>query len=229
VHSHRAIISIFANKFCPMPNAPEILRGLEELSNNYVVVAIIWHIVFAGSAVVLLTMKNISNRYAATLFCLPAFSVSAFAWLSNNPFNGSMFAVLGILLLVFGLRSPATPLKKMLPSHLFLGLGMIIFGLVYPHFVKDAEFYTYFYAAPSGLIPCPTLSVIIGFAIVFLGFRSKAWSITLLVFSFFYALFGIFKLGVTLDWGLLAGALVFLIQFLLSFANQKRKKTAPLP
>jgi hypothetical protein len=44
------------------------------------------------------------------------------------------------------------------------------------------------------------------------GFNSKRWSISLLIIGFFYALFGIFRLKVWLDTGLLAANIILLIQ-----------------
>lgn len=43
------------------------------------------------------------------LFCLPVVSVSVLAWFSGNPFNGSLFAVLAILIIIFGLKASSQP------------------------------------------------------------------------------------------------------------------------
>lgn len=80
----------------------------------------------------------------------------------------------------------------------------------------------YLFAAPTGLIPCPTLSVVMGFAIIYRAFNSYAWSITLLVAGLFYGIFGIFKLHVWLDIGLLLGSIFFAI-IVLKYIGKKSK------
>lgn len=62
-----------------------------------------------------------------------------------------------------------------------------------------------------GLIPCPTLSAIIGMTVVFGGLGSRSWSTVLAALAVFYGVYGAAVLGVTIDWVLAAGAaLVFM-------------------
>ncbi len=93
---------------------------------------------------------------------------------------------------------------------------MIAFALLYPHFLESGSYIKYLYASPVGLIPCPTLSLLIGFALVYNGFGSNALTISLVVFGLFYGLFGVFRLGVTLDVGLIIGALSLLVGYIMS-------------
>jgi hypothetical protein len=88
---------------------------------------------------------------------------------------------------------------------------MISFGWVYPHFLESGNWFNYLYAAPTGLIPCPTLSITIGFALLANGLSSRVWSLFLAIIGLFYGLFGIFRLEVHLDVGLLVGALLLFI------------------
>jgi hypothetical protein len=88
---------------------------------------------------------------------------------------------------------------------------MIFFGLFYPHFLKNTLIIKYIYTVPIGLIPCPTLSTIIGFSLLFNGFYSKSWSITLSILGLFYGFFGVIILKVYLDIFLIIGALSLLI------------------
>ena len=96
---------------------------------------------------------------------------------------------------------------------------MIAFGLIYPHFLNTESFIKYFYASPLGLIPCPTLSVLIGFVLLYNGFGSNSISVAFIVFGLFYGIFGVFKLGVYLDLGLLFGTITLLIKYLTVFKN----------
>jgi hypothetical protein len=47
-----------------------------------------------------------------------------------------------------------------------IGVSMIAFGWLYPHFLESHPATTYLFAAPTGVIPCPTLSLVIGFALL---------------------------------------------------------------
>jgi len=134
----------------------------------------------------------------------------------KNPFNGTVFLLFGIILAVIGLRMPNERTQKAPAWGLVFGILMILFGWIYPHFLVDGTWIKYLYAAPMGLIPCPTLSFTIGFAMLANGFSSRAWTMLLVFLGVFYSLFGALRLGVHLDFVLLAGALLLLIQMLAS-------------
>jgi uncharacterized membrane protein len=144
------------------------------------------------------------------------FTVAAFAWLSGNPFNGSLFAIMAILILVFGLKSSLQPIGLSQLPFVIIGIMMIIFGLVYPHFIETNSIFRYLYASPVGLIPCPTLSILIGFVLLFNGFGSQSIILAFIVAGLFYGFFGAFKLGVYLDLFLILGTLTLSVKFILA-------------
>ena len=76
---------------------------------------------------------------------------------------------------------------------------------LYPHFL-EGHATAYLYASPVGLVPCPTLAVAIGFALLGNGLGSRVWSLTLAAVGLLYGLFGVLRLGVFLDIGLVSGA-----------------------
>ena len=90
------------------------------------------------------------------------------------------------------------------------GAALLIFGWVYPHFLETSSPLTYLYAAPTGLIPCPTLSITIGFALILGGLDSRLWSWVLGAFGLFYGAFGALRLGVTIDLVLLLGSIALI-------------------
>jgi hypothetical protein len=104
---------------------------------------------------------------------VPLASVSAFAWPAHNPFNGALFALLSAALIAEaaaardGRRASGGARWS---RH--LGLARIAFGWVYPHFLLDRQVAMYLFAAPLGLIPCPTLSAVIGIALCVDGLRN---------------------------------------------------------
>jgi len=84
--------------------------------------------------------------------------------------------------------------------------------MVYPHFIQPSSVLGYLYAAPAGLIPCPTLSILIGLALIYDCFGSRSLSILLIIFGLFYGVFGVFKLKVLIDVFLLFGAMMLLVR-----------------
>lgn len=193
-----------------MPAPEQILDSLTAIANQWWLLAVAWHVYFGVLAAGLLLGRRPARRMGALLLALPLLSVSVMAWLAGNPFNGLVLGVLGLALLLLGWRLPAEPVRIAAPWAVAAGIVMFVFGWVYPHFLDAFPAYAYLYAAPVGLAPCPTLSIVIGLALVVRGFDSRLWGSVLGVAGLFYGLFGALRLGVTIDLVLLAGALLLL-------------------
>jgi hypothetical protein len=197
-----------------MPTPSEILEGLATIAKNFGYIAILWHIIFAVVIVLLIAGWRPSRRFAATALPVSLLSVSIFAWIHNNFFNGIVFLLFAVLLAIIGLRLPKERVDSAPFWWIGIGILMVIFGWIYPHFLESGSWFKYLYAAPTGLIPCPTLSITIGFALLANGVSSRVWSLLLAVIGLFYGLFGAFRLDVHIDIGLFIGAVVL---FILSF------------
>lgn len=194
-----------------MPDAEEIIQGLFMITNAYTWAAIAWHaFIYLLIAALILKWKP-SNRTLSVLLTLPLLTVSIFAWITGNPFNGSLFLVFAILLIILGLGNPESVVDTGHTWSTVMGILILIFGLLYPHFLDTENYFTYLYAAPTGLIPCPTLSVIIGFAILFKGFQSRAWAWVLVIPGLIYGLIGTFRLQVFLDMVLLLATVILIL------------------
>ncbi|HET7541698.1 MAG TPA: hypothetical protein VFK05_17610 [Polyangiaceae bacterium] len=153
------------------------------------------------------------KRFAAAILSAPLASVAVASLVFGNPFNGAIFSLLAVALAILALRAPpSSPVCFASTPFAVLGAALIAFGLVYPHFLDDAPWFEYFYAAPLGTIPCPTLSLVVGSALIVDAFGLTAWRLLLAATACFYALFGAFRLGVLIDIVLLAGALGLLAQ-----------------
>ena len=198
-----------------MPKPEEILNGLQTIVNDYPVFAVIWHVVIYLLLIALIFRWQPSNKVLGALLCLPLLSVAVFAWLTGNPFTGILFTAAAILLLLFGLGASVQPVALSRWPFIVIGILMIVFGLVYPHFLKPGSILEYLYASPVGLVPCPTLSVLIGMVLLLNGFGSQPITLSFIVLGLFYGVFGVFRLGVTLDVGLLIGTIALLVQYLL--------------
>jgi len=199
--------------------ASEILDGLKSISEDYSLISIYWHIMIYLAIVLLLFAKwRPSNRMAAMFLSLPFITVAVLAWESGNPFNGTLYSVLTFFCLLIGFRLSEERVQYSSIIYRIAGFLLLLFGLWYPHFIEPDNFIIYLYEAPSGLIPCPTLSVAIGMALIYNGFNSNPMKIILICYGLFYGLFGLLKLGVYLDIVLLVGTIIFTIQ---SFMNRK--------
>jgi hypothetical protein len=205
-----------------VPAPSQILETLSALAQEWWVLAVIWHLYFAALAALLALKWQLIKPLAAFILAVPLLSVVAMAWLSGNPFTTSVLGAVFIGLTAIGWRLPRTTLSIAVGPLLVPGLLMVIFGLVYPHFLGAASFLTYLYAAPVGIVPCPTLSVLVGFSIILGSMGSRSWGVLLGAAGIFYGAFGALRLGVALDWVLFAGAVVLLF----SVWNQTSKSAA---
>jgi len=199
-----------------MPKTVDIINGLQTIVNNYSAIAIIWHAFFYLLLAAIIFLWRPSNKILALIICLPVISVAIFACLSRNPFNGFLFSILAVLVIIFGLKASNYTITISQFHFLVIGILMIVFGLVYPHFISTDSFLKYLYASPVGLIPCPTLSIMIGLLLLYNGFGSQSITLTFIVFGLFYGIFGTFKLGVYIDLFLVFGTLSLLVKYIVS-------------
>ena len=188
-----------------MPTPYEILAGLTEVANRWIALAIAWHIALAIALAAVALGWRPTHRTASLLITLLPASVAVASLAHGNPFNGIVFAATTVALLALAARDRRGPVAAVPRWSTWGGLALVAFGWVYPHFLTGSPV-QYLYAAPVGLVPCPTLSVAIGLALLAGGGGRRAWRLTLAGVGLFYALFGAARLGVLLDLGLLVGA-----------------------
>lgn len=191
-----------------MPTSNQILAGLAHIANQWAWLAILWHVYLGAIVLTLIIARRPSIKIVALLLTLPLFSVSALAWSIGNPFNGILFALAAIFTGIVSLKLAHAPVRFAPMWAVAVGILLFAFGWTYPHFVDNAKWWTYLYAAPTGLVPCPTLCAIAGLGLIFGGFNSRTWALVVGVMGLFYGVFGALRLNVTIDWVLFAGALV---------------------
>jgi hypothetical protein len=191
-----------------MPSPAEILETLSRTANAWLPLAFAWHLAAAALLLGLLRGRITRPRTVGLLLALPLLSVSALSFAAGNGFNGVAFAALALLGIAATARrgTPAPPAPRAICA---AGLTMIGYGWIYPHFLEGSAI-TYLYAAPLGLVPCPTLAAVIGFGLLGNGLASRAWSLTFAAAGLFYGIFGAVRLGVMLDLGLVASAAALL-------------------
>jgi hypothetical protein len=191
-----------------MPSSAAILEGLTTIAHEWRTVALGWHLVFATVALIVLSGGRPSTRLVALLLAAPVISVGALAWQSGNPFNGTVFAILALALVRLAFHFPNDPIAFASRPLVVTGTVLIGFGWVYPHFLEARPWTSYFYQAPLGLVPCPTLSVVVGVSLMLRSLAAKAWATTVASAALVYGVIGVFALGVAIDMVLLAGAIV---------------------
>jgi hypothetical protein len=94
-----------------MPKTEEILNGLQKIVNDYSTIAIIWHVIFYALIAALIFRWLPTNRLFGLLICVPILSVAILAFLSGNPFNGILFSILIILIIIFGFKATSQPIS----------------------------------------------------------------------------------------------------------------------
>jgi len=197
-----------------MPSPETILTGLAAIANDWRWLAIAWHVWVAVLVVLLVGGWRPSVRTAWRLLIAPLISVAVLAWRSGNPFNGAMFIGLAVALALESFRVPDEPVRSASPAWIARGAALVVFGAIYPHFLQADSPAAYVVASPFGLLPCPTLSVVIGSTLVFANLGSRRSSALLLIAAALYGAIGVFRLGVALDWGLFVGAALLVARML---------------
>lgn len=183
----------------------DILAGLTMIANEWRFIAVAWHVFFGVLLFALAAGWRPPKRDLSLLLVAPVVSVSAVAWTSTYPFNGITFAPLALLLAVVAARHHTHHVHISPPSRLVPGLLLIAFGWVYPHFVAVDSWLSYLYAAPLGVLPCPTLSMVLGVTLV-ASLGSRWWGVLLSTAGAVYGAFGVLVLQVEIDVVLFFGA-----------------------
>jgi hypothetical protein len=190
-----------------MPGTSEILAGLTQIANEAFAVAAAWHGAVALALVAIVLGWRPESRTIAWLLSLPLASVSVLAWVYGNPFNGAVFAVLAAALAWAARSASREVLQLDATGSTALGAALMAFGWVYPHFLVGRPQVAYLYGAPLGTIPCPTLSFVVGAALLSSSLRPRGWQLVLASIAALYALIGVLRLGVAIDLMLLLGAI----------------------
>jgi hypothetical protein len=173
--------------------------------------AVLWHLIIVVATAALLIDRRPSYRAGAMLLVLLPCSVSVLAFAYGNPFNGAMFALLAMLLASVARRLESERVRAGAHWASRVGAAMLVYALVYPHFLEGHIAVLYAIASPVGMVPCPTLAALFGFTLLSDMVLSRRWAMTLAAFGLFYGLFGMLRLGVVLDAGLLFGVVALVV------------------
>lgn len=103
------------------------------------------------------------------------------------------------------MRARAEAVHAGAPWTAVAGAALFAFAWTYPHFLEGRAWTAYLYAAPVGLVPCPTLALLASLVLLGDGIDRRVAGVVAGLAAF-YGAFGVLRLGVRLDLGLLAGA-----------------------
>jgi hypothetical protein len=191
-----------------VPTALAILDQLRGIAQTWWPLAVVWHVYVAAFVLAVLAGWRPTRRLAASLVSMPVASALAMAAVSANPFTTLLLGgtIVGTQVALWRWPSEVIQLGRGFP--LIIGGALIVFGLVYPHFLSPNSTATYLYAAPTGLVPCPTLAVLAGFSMALRSFGSRWWAFVVAASCLIYGAIGSLYLAVRLDWVLVVGSLV---------------------
>lgn len=189
-----------------MPSPGTILANAIAIATAWQHIALVWHFVFAVAFVALTIGWQPPTRWLALALAAPFVSVSILAWTTANPFNGTVAAVFAVLLAALSPRFSNVRFEPASRRFAWPGIALVAVGWSYPHFLYTDSWTAYAYAAPLGLLPCPTLITAIGLTLIFDLTRVRAWGVLLTLAGLMYGAIGVLHLGVVLDYSLLAGA-----------------------
>ncbi len=207
-----------------MPGQQEIVDGLSRIASGFLPLAVLWHLVVATALVTLVRGAwRPGRRAAGALLALPVLSVSTAAWTTGNLFNGALLLVVAGVLAIAAAIEPPGPIRRGPAWAVAAGSAAIALAWAYPHFLTTQPMWAYLFAAPIGLVPCPTLMLVLGFGLVGGGLGSRTWSLTAASAGLFYSLFGMFRLGVWLDAGLLLASVAM---FVVALGSHRREQAA---
>lgn len=212
-----------------MPSSESVLAWATVVANQWQAVAMAWHAALAALLVAIFIGWHPSTRALGYLLVMPLVSVSAVAWASGNPFNGVMFALLSMSLARAAHGMSVKPATFSSPPLLGPGALLVVFGWMYPHFLRTSHWMAYAYASPFGLLPCPTLTVAMGLTLVLGLHRAHPWSVALIIGGAIYGVIGVFRLGVALDYALLGGAATLATAIVVGDAVVKYNGGPPAP
>jgi len=194
-----------------MPPPGVIIDGLTAIANDNLPLAYAWHALFGIFILALAAGWRPAQGVAARLLLLPLASVSLLALRGGNPFNAAVFGIVFLGLFALSLTLPRERIQIARRWIVAAGGLLVVFGWMYPHFARADGWLTFAYAAPLGLVPCPTLAAVLGFDAILQMFRFRLWNATLALTGVVYGAIGVFRLGVTLDYGLLAAVVLVLV------------------
>lgn len=207
-------------------NAESILNYLSMVSNQNIYLNLIMHVITFLSipSIFLLKNKRMQKAVFNGLVFILTLSVTVNAFINGNPFHLATFAILSIIALRELIGRNQVVISASNNVTIFVAFIFLFIGVWYPEFVHTTPLAMLF-ISPMGIVPCPTLIVILSLFSLNSSGISKIQYIATIIIGAVYAVIGVFLFKVYLDAAL--GILVFYsIYILISNKVQEQKNTS---
>ena len=201
-------------------SSEQILAGLQITVDTYSGLRVVHHLFLIVVFIFFIFFKEKVSRLVS-LYILLAFLTIFLTSLApiRNIFYLIVFGFLTILAILEFLNPKNDYSMKGAPTiNIIIALVAGFLGFWYPHFVEG--YFKALYASPYGVIPCPTLLVILSFFLVFYPYTNRFFHWVLAIVGLFFGFFGLFVLKVRIDLALLALSLYTLYSLILLGAKK---------
>ena len=200
-----------------------ILNQMREITAQGKGISPLFRLALVALVVISVRKKRVLADYLAGYAGLARLGAGVVAVALESKPNLFNFIVLFPLGLLWGREALALPPKPR-PGlvRIILSAAFGLFALFYPRFndgVADAVLF-----APLGMVPSPSLVLALGLVILTKRAYTLYTVIPTWIVGAFYGAFGVFYLGVDMDWGLLAAAPVSVIAYIASGRDQEHPK-----
>lgn len=208
-------------------NPESVINYLAMVSNQNIYLNLVMHVITFLSIPSIFLLKNIRVQKAVFngLVVILTLTVTVNALINGNPFHLVTFAILLIIALielVMGRNQVVISPSSNVTT--FVAFIFLFIGVWYPEFVHTSSLAMLF-VSPMGIVPCPTLIVILSLFTLNSSGISKLQYIATIIMGAVYAVIGVFIFKVYLDAAL--GILVlYSIYILISHKVQKQRNTS---
>ena len=209
-------------------NPESILNYLAMVSNQNISLNLIMHVITFLAIPSIFLLKNIRMQKAVFngLVFILTLTVTVNALINGNAFHLVTFAILLIIALrelVMGKNQVVISATNNVTT--FVAFICLFIGVWYPEFVHTSPLGMLF-VSPMGIVPCPTLIVILSLFTLNSSGISKLQYIATIIIGAVYAVIGVFILKVYLDAAI--GILVLYSIYILIFHKVQEQRNTSL-
>jgi hypothetical protein len=213
------LLSIFALTF--MKSAEAITVMLQQVSRDVKNYSALVHILF----LVVMSLGLFVTKIRDTLFSFFIAFLSLSATIISVKYvivpNIILFAMFFVLIIHAYLTKKLNfHLKGTGPVTLLFGIGGLVFGFWYLHWVQSPAWLNALLYSPLGAVNCPTMVMICGFLCLSREPRSPLLEAAVALTTLYFGFFGLLRLGAYVDVALILCAL-FLIVRLASYLTRE--------